>query len=250
MYVIYKKLGETPLEALERLRIEKNLQESKLAYAGRLDPMAHGLMLILEGKECKQRDIYQNLDKTYLFEILFGVETDTFDVLGYVQNVNTLKIDLAKVHEEIKKLNKQKLSQKYPPFSSKTVQGKPLFWWTRNGLLDQINIPKKKVEIKHISVLDTFKLNSQEILQTALDKISKVKGDFRQDKITERWNFLLSATEHNFVLMKLQARVSSGTYIRSICHDIGKKLGTGAIAWDIERTQIGKYKINSDQICI
>ena len=57
MLLFDKHLSETPLEALHRLRTEQpELQNTKLAYSGRLDPMASGLLLVLVGEECKQRD--------------------------------------------------------------------------------------------------------------------------------------------------------------------------------------------------
>ena len=86
--IIYKKVGETPLEALENFRT-KRLDEGHveyrnipMTYAGRLDPMAEGDLLILIGEECKKKDAYLGLDKEYEVEVLFGIETDTHDVLG------------------------------------------------------------------------------------------------------------------------------------------------------------------------
>jgi tRNA U55 pseudouridine synthase TruB len=67
--VIHKHIGETPLEALERFRrmqIEKetdldskrNWQIVPMTYAGRLDPMAEGELLILIGDECRNKEKY------------------------------------------------------------------------------------------------------------------------------------------------------------------------------------------------
>ena len=57
--VIYKKVGETPLEALDRLRkIKPEYREETLSYAGRLDPVAEGVMLVLVGEECKNKEKY------------------------------------------------------------------------------------------------------------------------------------------------------------------------------------------------
>jgi len=44
--------------------------------------------------------------------------------------------------------------------------------------------------------------------------------------------------------IEIEAHVSSGTYIRSLAHDIGKTLGCGAYLEDLIRTEIGKYKLN------
>src|SRR3989344_64050 len=83
---LYKRLGETPRERLERLRLEKPLYENEvLSYAGRLDPMAEGVLLTLVGPENKRRDEYLNLSKEYVVDILFGFSTDTYDVLGKIK---------------------------------------------------------------------------------------------------------------------------------------------------------------------
>lgn len=82
---LYKPVGATPLDVLYELQ-ERNpgYKDVRLAYAGRLDPMAEGLLLVLVGDECKRRDHYQKLDKIYEFEVLFGVSTDTYDILGKI----------------------------------------------------------------------------------------------------------------------------------------------------------------------
>jgi len=52
------------------------------AYAGRLDPMAHGVLVLLVGEENKKREKYEKFVKEYLFQCIFGVATDTYDILG------------------------------------------------------------------------------------------------------------------------------------------------------------------------
>jgi tRNA pseudouridine55 synthase len=80
---LYKNLGETPLECLERFRVSNpEYANEKMTYAGRLDPMAEGLLIALVGEECKKKDEYLGLDKEYVFEVLFGFQSDTYDILG------------------------------------------------------------------------------------------------------------------------------------------------------------------------
>ena len=82
---LYKQLGETPRERLERLRVQKpHYEHEVLSYAGRLDPMAEGVMLCLVGSANKRREAYLELSKEYVLDILFGFSTDTYDVLGRV----------------------------------------------------------------------------------------------------------------------------------------------------------------------
>ena len=80
---IDKHVGETPLVALERFRLAQHIPfGTPLAYAGRLDPMASGKLLILIGDECKVQEKYHSLDKEYHVEVLLGVSSDSGDVLG------------------------------------------------------------------------------------------------------------------------------------------------------------------------
>ena len=81
--IAYKNIGETPLECLERHRKERSIDKDiPMTYAGRLDPMAEGLMILLVGEECKNKDKYLGLDKTYEFKILVGFSTDTYVFLS------------------------------------------------------------------------------------------------------------------------------------------------------------------------
>ena len=54
MILVNKQIGETPLEALEKVRREHGFDANlPMTYAGRLDPMAEGLLIVLVGEECK-----------------------------------------------------------------------------------------------------------------------------------------------------------------------------------------------------
>lgn len=244
---LYKPISLTPLQVIKIFR-EKNpeYKNIKIAYAGRLDPMAHGVLVLLVGDECKKRDKYQRLDKEYEFEILFGIETDTYDILGIPKLVD-IDYDhndiLRATSYELRKLNGEYLQQ-YPAYSSMVVKGHPLFWWARQGRLDEIKIPKKKVTIQKIEILSSRQLAVDSILRIISNKIKAVDGDFRQEEILNTWGKLLAPLEtHNLQLIKFHARVSSGTYIRSIASDFGLKLGTGAIAFDILRTKVGEHEL-------
>ena len=84
--VLEKEIGETPLSTAEQFRVTRpDLIGIPLSYAGRLDPMASGKLLILLGEECKKQTEYHDLDKEYEFSVLFGIGSDTGDVLGRLQ---------------------------------------------------------------------------------------------------------------------------------------------------------------------
>jgi tRNA pseudouridine55 synthase len=81
--ILYKEISETPLECVKRfVKSNPEFENIKMGYAGRLDPMAKGLLLILVGDENKNKIKYEKLDKEYVFEVLFGISTDSYDILG------------------------------------------------------------------------------------------------------------------------------------------------------------------------
>lgn len=228
MLLIDKYVGETPLELLERIRREKpELVKEKLSYAGRLDPMAEGQMLILVGdEENKNREKVLGLDKEYLATFLIGVKTDTGDILGLVEedkkeNVSTSSVkngvkkeDILKKLEEIKKIK----TQKYPWFSGRAVGGIKLFDHFKAGNTD-IERPTRKVEIKEIELVNFGVENSESVKSYIFDSVSKVSGDFRQKEILNKWEKFFDAynknpTQNTMQTFQIKILVSSGTFIR------------------------------------
>ncbi|MCL4353962.1 hypothetical protein M1349_00635 [Patescibacteria group bacterium] len=243
---LYKPISKTPLETIQQFQKENpEYQDQKLGYAGRLDPMAEGLLLVLVGEECKKRKEYEKLSKIYEFEILLGISTDTFDIMGKITKLNLSKIpQLRKFEiESILEKYKGKILQEYPPYSSPRVNGKPLFWWARENKLNEIKIPSKRIFIKYLEFINLSKINSKEILKVFHEKIEKAKGEFRQKEILELWDKKLKEEKLEFPILKFRIECSSGTYIRSIANSIGKDLKVGAIAFSIKRTQVGNYKL-------
>jgi tRNA pseudouridine55 synthase len=71
---LYKKMREQ----------RRDLWNETLSYAGRLDPMAEGVLLCLVGSANARREAYLDLNKEYILDVLFGFSTDTYDILGKV----------------------------------------------------------------------------------------------------------------------------------------------------------------------
>lgn len=236
---LYKKLGETPLECLNRFRIEHpEYEKITMTYMGRLDPMAEGLLLVLAG-DGKKKQEYLDLDKTYEFEVLWGFETDTYDTLGLVTKVGetpTKHFD-TKIPTIIKNC-KEKKTQVYPPYSSKTVGGKPLHAWAREGKIHEIEVPSRHIRIFDLNHIHTRLVSEEVIQQEIIERVRLVHGDFRQEEILARWNDVLKKNEQSLI-SKFSASVSSGTYIRSLAHEMGEKMGSGALAYSIKRVRVG-----------
>ncbi len=209
--VLNKEVGETPLSAAEAFRATRpDLKDIPLSYAGRLDPMASGKLLVLIGEECKHQSEYHDLDKEYEFSVLFGITSDTQDVLGRLralsdvvfaspttptppsanttsrapedsdQDSESVKPGLAALsalEERLIRVAREfvgPLTVPYPLFSAKTVQGKPLHMWTLERRLDEIEIPTRTSHIYELELINMISMFRQEIVKHALEKIETI----------------------------------------------------------------------------
>lgn len=231
---IHKKSGETPLECLKRFK-EENLEykNDKMTYAGRLDPLASGVLLVLVGEECKNKEKYLALDKEYELTVLFGLSTDSLDVLGLIENKKAGALDYFGNYKEsdfkslITKFQKS-FKQKYPKFSSPVIAGK-----------SPDVLPEKEVEIKKIE-FGAFGFVSKKYLHDfALESIFSVKGNFRQNMSWSSWATALeNFPDTNLPTLTLKVKCTSGTYMRVLAESIGKEVGIPTLALRIKRTRI------------
>lgn len=241
---IYKRAGITPLQAIQEYKSTyPELQDEKVSYAGRLDPMADGVLILLIGDANKVRNEFLHLEKEYRVEILFGFATDSFDVLGMPKDVSVKRIDESVLRDCIGSF-KGRILQKFPPYSSKPVQGKPLYYWARQNLLDTIEIPMKEREIYDIKVVSLRSEKGDRIIEDIVARVGEVQGDFRQDEIISAWSELLPIyATHEFVVVTIDVAGSSGLYMRQLCVDIGEKINMHALAYKITRTRVGDFTI-------
>ena len=164
--LLNKPQGLTPLQAITAFKKQHPLyQKEKLSFAGRLDPMAEGLLLVLVGNENKKRREYEELPKTYQFELLLGISTDTYDCLGRIEKVQAVIIPEQKEIEKIFSIFKGTRTQPYPPFSSKTVNGKPLYYWARKNKIGEITIPMKEITITSLTLNSTSLIKQKSLFK-------------------------------------------------------------------------------------
>ena len=249
---IDKKVGETPLQALDALRVrDSRFEDVKLAYAGRLDPMASGKLLVVVGEECKRHHSYLGLDKEYEIEVVFGVSSDTGDVLGIAKACGQAIIEELVLRHAISEMQGE-VALPFPAYSSKPVEGRPLFQWALEGRLSEIDIPVQHSHIYSIQLKSLMTLSSEE-LQTRVSEniesfpevteLSKMGGrDFRRDEVRASWKSIKKEKQNTmYVVARITCVCSSGTYMRTLANVLAKKLGTCGLALSIRRRKIGKY---------
>jgi tRNA pseudouridine55 synthase len=260
--VLNKQVGKTPLSAAEAYRTtHPELEGVPMAYAGRLDPLASGKLLILLGDECKNQTDYHGLDKEYEFSVLLGIESDSQDVMGRLNTQKNNRAHCTISEDELVAVASQlvgDITLPYPIFSSKTVQGKPLHTWTMEGRLDEIEIPTKQSTIYTLSLTKLEHKSRQTVVSEALQKVNSIPpvtelrkaigNDFRRVDVRQDWNTILTndTLPSSYQIAHFTCTASSGTYMRTLASTIATKLGTIGLAWHIHRTTIGRFERVSD----
>lgn len=176
----------------------------KIGHAGTLDPLASGLMILAIGREAtKKIDQYVKLDKEYIATLHLGAETDTYDREG-----NEVFCD--------KEFSERKINQEIIENILKSFVGP----------LDQIPPMFSAKKVKGQRLYDLARKGIE--IERKASKINIYKIDF---------------ISYEAPLLKIKIKCSSGTYIRSIAFDFGRALGCGAYLEALERTEIGKFRI-------
>jgi len=243
MLRIYKKVGETPLELLERVRSEMpDFKLEKLSYAGRLDPMAEGETLVLVGEEENHdREKYLGLEKEYIATFLVGVATDSGDILGLIKNDIESSVLFSPANQtEIEKIIqsfKDIKMQTYPWFSGQTVDGIKLFEHYKAGNTEIVR-PVRAVEIREVELKNCLSKNTTEIQEYIVNSIGKVNGDFRQKEILCKWQIffdeLIKKNVKEMQTIEIRIVVSSGTFIRGLTENFPYP----AVLLSLKRTKI------------
>jgi len=189
-----KPKGITSTEALER--VKEKLRIKKAGHTGTLDPIATGLLIILLGRATRFSWLFQKLPKTYLFTVLFGLETDTYDLEGKVLKEYEGVLDCDKLYAALSRFRGEIL-QTPPPFSAKKIKGKRAYELARKG--EKVELKPVRVTIYRLELIECFPEKREALLL---------------------------------------AEVSSGAYIRSLAHDLGRELSLGGVVKELRRTKI------------
>jgi tRNA pseudouridine(55) synthase len=215
--------------------------------------MAEGLLLVLLGDECKKQGAYTKLDKQYEVEIVLELGTDTGDVLGLPKYTEAPGVPTRASILQALRAEVGARSRRYPAYSSKTVNGKPLFVYALEGTLDTITMPEHIERFYQLELIRSESVPTEELLtriKTLLaivprsDEPSKALGaDFRQDRVRAEWQALgARLPARMFTVLTIRVTCGSGAYMRTLAERIGEALGSTGVALTIKRTTIGKYQ--------
>ena len=205
--ILYKERGISSFSAVSKVR--RITGADKAGHTGTLDPMAEGVLVVCLGKHTRLAEYLMKDEKAYRVTMLLGIATDTYDLEGSI----TDKSDISDLQDDF--IAKTILGfvgtieQKPPVYSAVKVKGRKLYEYARKGV--DVTIPERRVEIKSINNLQIF-----------------------DD----------SYGGHHVKRMEFDVSCSKGTYIRSICNDIGKALGSYGTMSALVRTKNGCFDLS------
>ncbi|PJF44287.1 MAG: tRNA pseudouridine(55) synthase TruB [Phototrophicales bacterium] len=145
---INKPLGMTSHDVVNWVRKHTNMK--KVGHAGTLDPMATGVLVICWGKATRLSQYVMGHSKTYIAELTFGIETDTYDAEGKVVREDSHVISRADV-EGVLPLFRGEVLQRPPMFSAIKKDGKKLYELARRG--QEVEIEPRPVHIESLEII-------------------------------------------------------------------------------------------------
>ena len=188
------------------------LHERRVGHTGTLDPFATGVLVILLGKATRLAQFLSGLDKEYDAIIRLGYATDTGDRTGTPIPGPPAKPDNFTEEEIEAALQSLRgdIDQVPPMYSAKKVEGRKLYELARRGE----TVERKPVRV---CIYDFAAIS--------------LEGQLIKDNLDGTFDF--------------HARVScsSGTYVRTLAEDFGKRLYVGAHLAELRRTRVGDFEI-------
>jgi tRNA pseudouridine55 synthase len=219
--------GSTQIvSAVKRALREGGYPKVKVGHGGTLDPLASGVLPVALGEATKLCGRMLDADKVYEFTIRFGEETDTLDAEGALVAGSDVRPTLRQVEAVLKRFTGE-IEQVPPAYSALKVEGRRAYDLARAG--EEVELRSRGVTIHHLS----FRHPSEGWGPS--DAGSGHEGSMDSSL---RWNDgdgLAAAT--------LLARVSKGTYIRSLARDIARALETVGYVTMLRRTKAGPFTL-------
>lgn len=192
----------------------------RVGHAGTLDPFATGLLIVGVGREAtKHIDQFKTLKKTYLTTIHLGATSDTYDRTGNIRKSEQL------LSENTEQCNNKTIQQYNRPPIPTTEKIKTTL---TSFLGPQLQIPP---------MFSAKKVQGQKLYDLARKGIEIAR------KPASVHIYSIDLHTYDFPSLTIEVTCSTGTYIRSLVHDIGQTLGTGAYCEALRRTAIGPYDV-------
>lgn len=221
--IIDKPAGITSHDVVAQVR--HLLQERRVGHTGTLDPFATGVLAILVGHATRLAQFLSGLEKEYEAVIRLGYATDTGDITGTPIREKTAKADTPtgnvlrtwskETIEAALESLRGEIDQVPPMYSAKKQDGRKLYELARRG--EEVERKPVRVCIYKFEPINLFSEQAVEWLKDNRD------GTFD---------------------FEVRVECSSGTYVRTLAEDFGKRLGIGAHLAELRRTRVGDFHVD------
>ena len=186
-------------------RLRRLTGAHRVGHAGTLDPLATGVLPILFESATRLAEFALKLPKTYVAQINFGFVTETDDAEAEPQPVGDPSGLTAEDVEKALATFSGRIMQEPPAYSAVKVAGKRAYKLARSGAT--ATLAAREVEVYEARLLDYQ------------------PGPRASARIV--------------------VRCGSGTYLRSIARDLGRRLGVGGYLGELERTAYGSLTLEN-----
>lgn len=211
LLIIDKPVGPTSHDVVARVR--RVLGERRVGHTGTLDPMAGGVLPLVIGRATRLAQFLSADEKTYDAAVRLGISTDTYDALGQpVGAAYTGPLPTPDAIDEALRPFRGPFMQQPPAFSAKKIAGRRSYALARRG--------------------------AGEAGTAAGGADAPVLPE--PVRVTA---YAIDVTDVSDDLVRLRVTCSAGFYIRSLAHDLGGALGTGAHLAALRRTACGSARI-------
>ena len=230
--VLYKPRGMTSHDCVNKIR--RLFGTKKVGHTGTLDPDAVGVLPILIGRAAKAADVLLDNDKVYRAGLKLGLKTDTEDITGEVlSRGTTVDADGRTIYalDDVKRVAADfvgEIMQVPPMYSALKRDGKKLVDLARQGIVVEREPRPVTIYSLEVSLPDRDGLSSS-------DKVDCMMSD--RDGNISAPDFMLTVA------------CSKGTYIRTLCADIGRSLGCGGVMCSLTRLKASGFDI-SDSVTL
>ncbi len=203
---VYKEAGFTSHDVVAKLR--GIFGQRKIGHTGTLDPAATGVLPVCLGQGTKLVDMITDRSKTYEARVLLGVTTDTEDTTGT-------------------KTGSSELSGNFFEGGEQAVEERI------RGILDGFVGGYDQIPPMYSAI----KKDGKRLYELAREG----KEIERSARRVEIYSIELINVELPYFTMLVHC--GKGTYIRSLCRDIGERIGCGACMDSLCRTQVGRFAL-------
>lgn len=193
---ICKPRGMTSFMAVKKLK--QLFKGLKMGHLGTLDPMAEGVLPIAIGSATRLIPYISDHSKSYRAELVLGAVSDTQDIWGEVKWGQPVRIDIVELERELDRF-RGSIRQVPPMFSAVHHQGQRLYQLARQGL--EVERQERPATIYRLELVSPPPMGLE-----------------------------------GYQVVRLEVSCSEGTYIRTLCHDLGQRLGCGAVMSALLRT--------------